>query len=64
MVSIRGLFESAYRQYMRDHKKIYGERRDKYPSLMGMATLARKKLKGSESLMILKNQKRSMPALL
>ncbi|MBS4900522.1 MAG: phosphoribosylformylglycinamidine synthase [Clostridiales bacterium] len=41
----KGPFESAYRQYMRDHKKIYGERRDKYPSLMGMATLAMKKLK-------------------
>lgn len=41
----KGAFESAYRQYMRDHKKIYGERKDKFPSLMGMATLAMKKLK-------------------
>lgn len=42
--SYRSEFDDSCRQYMRDHKKIYGEKKDKYICLMDMATLAMKKM--------------------
>ena len=42
--SYRTEFDDSFRQYMRDHKKIYGEKKDKYLCLMDMATLAMKKM--------------------
>ena len=42
--SYKSEFDDSYRQYMRDHKKIYGEKKDKYICLMDMATLAMKKM--------------------
>ena len=42
--SYKSEFDDSLRQYMRDHKKIYGERKDKYLCLMDMATLAMKKM--------------------
>ncbi len=37
-------FDDSFRQYMRDHKKLYGEKKDKYVCLMDMATIAMKKM--------------------
>ncbi len=42
--SYRSEFDDSLRQYLRDHKKIYGEKKDKYICLMDMATLAMKKM--------------------
>ena len=40
----RSEFDDSLRQYLRDHKKIHGEKKDKYHCLMDMATLAMKKM--------------------
>ena len=40
----RSEFDDSLRQYLRDHKKVHGEKKDKYHSLMDMATLAMKKM--------------------
>ena len=37
-------FDDSLRQYKRDHKKLFGEKKDKYECLMDMATLAMKKM--------------------
>ena len=49
----KNAIDKILREYLRDRLKIYGERRDKYVSLMNMATLAAKK---QETLGILTDQ--------
>ena len=41
----RELIENAFRRYLEDRADYYGERKDKYPCLMDLGTLAAKKLR-------------------